>query len=353
MREAPLDPWTSLKARALPLVSRLRRGAPAPSDVLEEAERQAVAPVICLPGQLARATAGVPGFAPLADEIAAIEATELAHMPLARRVIRNALVHEAGVDAWAEGRRIGTLGPGAFHAPRVRLAQASYPMTRVTATYFGHWLTDACRTALLSSPEETLLLPIPAAWPHASEYCAAFGFPTPPDLPVFVDRLTIYDDVSTGRSGRARIEVLRSRLLDRFGASSTGGLVYLRRGLSGARRLISNEADVINALSPFGVVCLDVEGASVETLVRTLAGARLVVSIEGSHQAHAQIALAPGAGLLSLIPADRFSAIHAGMARARGLAFGLVVIEPGAEGYRVDLADLTATVEQMVASPRG
>jgi capsular polysaccharide biosynthesis protein len=167
---------------------------------------------------------------------------------------------------------------------------------------------------------------------------------------VYADRLITYQDHGQGSHKQARYAQIRDRLHARFGGGDATGCVYLCRGRTGATRLIVNEAALIDDLVARNWQILDIASASVAQLQRALCRARVVVSIDGSHLAHAHLALRPGALMVVLMPHDRFTSIHLGYCRAHGVIPAMVVLL-GAQGggYQVNLDELLRTIDLATA----
>ena len=80
----------------------------------------------------------------------------------------------------------------------------------------------------------------------------------------------------------------------------------MRRGNTGAIRLIQNEDEIIDALIKRGFLVLDVASDSLDKIIKTLLNAKIIVTLEGSHAAHCVYATPENSGLLLLQSPDRF-----------------------------------------------
>lgn len=304
-----------------------------------------------LDGQVEKATAGADGFSTLEEEVAIVRAREVTHDAVIRYTFEDCLVHEAGFDvAGGKFRKKRPDGVKLLTEPLTSLSGAAYCMSGVSERFFGHWLQDACATALLAEPDEALILDTRPDWPHAAQYADAFGFAPARAAMAHVDRLTFHQDHSQGSLKRARYARMRQQLAAAFPGEAGGDeAIYFRRGASGVARLIANEDEVTDRLRREGFEVFDVEGADAGEIQRRFRRARLVVSVEGSHLNHLHFAMQPGACLITLVPADYFNAIHVGIAQAIGLRYGFLVIDPVEGGYRVNCDDLLATLD--IAAP--
>jgi hypothetical protein len=319
------------------------------TEVICPEETQACGPLIHLEGQIDKAIAPPQGFNSLEEDIKLAHAAEVRHVPTIRYTLKNCIVHDAGFDAFKNSFRKKRLDrPDFLFSPVTEVESLSYCMSPVSHTYFGHWLQDALPTALLAAPNDTLLLDLREDFPHTSKYAEAAGVQPAPRGVYFARRLHVYQDFSQGPSKRARLAHLRSRLTATIPDSSrykSGSAVYFRRGSTGVARLIENEDELIRALTTRGFEVFDLEAASLADIQQRFRHARIVVGVEGSQQCHLSFALQAGACMISLIPADRFTLVLLGYARAVGLVPGFLVMDHSTEGYRVDLNDLFRTLD--------
>lgn len=274
--------------------------------------------------------------------------TTVVHAPVIRYVLRDCLVHSQGVD-YAGGALLKATGSWKRVpvGPIDEIPRAAYCMAAVSHQYFGHWLSDACPASLLAQPDEPLILDIRDDWPHAAEYVAAFSLKPLPAGALLVRELSFFQDHGQGSSKRHRYQLLRDRLDIAFGEAtrSPGRPIYLRRGDAGTARSIGNEDAVIAALQKQGFDVLDIRSSTARDVYGAVASAPLVVSMDGSHLNHLYFAMQRGAGLLSFIPTDRFTANNRGYACAVGIRFGMLLTEPSSAGYVVDVNDLMRTLD--------
>lgn len=351
----------SLRARLYPLGALLRRLSGNPRDLIAVApEATVLAPeeheirsdLIMLPDQLSRARAMAPGFGALSDELRLLGDRRLSHAPVIRHTLRDCLVRPQGVDAPGARMAVGPgLGYGPVSGSLPDVDSAHFCMTGVSNRFFGHWLLDACPTALLPSPEEAYFLAPFSARGHAPDYLRAFRLKAHMPSACLVRRLHIYQDYGQGTLKKARYATMRDRLRQQFPDTARGGeRLYVRRGDSGQARLIADEEALIEHLMEDGFEVLDVAGASLAEIQKRGRRARMVISMEGSHLCHLHLAMPEGSCMIALMPADRVSALQAGFAQAVGLRFGLLMMDPGEDGYRVDMDELRRTVDMAEAA---
>jgi len=346
--------WARFKPLTNKIADRLGNGrdlaGAAVETVVEQPEEvEPHLPPIFLPDQLGKATQGSPGHQALEAEIAQATRTELVHTAVLRHTLENCLVHPAGIDFAGGSFRIHPLKLLPLATSRIeRVPRALYCMSGVSHTFFGHWLQDACPTALLQKEGEALLLTNPPAWQHAGQYVQAFGFRPQLRHLLYVDQLTVYEDHGQGSSKRRRYAELRRRLEVAYPGSSQGGSrVYFRRGATGIARLIANEDAVIDSLKARGFEVFDLLGASAQDIINRFRHADFVVSVDGSHLNHLYFTMQSGAKMMTFVPANRFTMNQVGYCTAAGLRYGFMVAEPAAAGYVVSIPEMNATLDLM------
>jgi hypothetical protein len=83
----------------------------------------------------------------------------------------------------------------------------------------------------------------------------------------------------------------------------------------------------------------------VPELARELAGAGVVLGVEGSQLLHGVFAMADGGTIVTLQPPDRFITAIKVYCDALGLRYALVVGEGSTEGFHIDVDRVTRTVD--------
>lgn len=337
---------TSLVNRAAGRTVTLEQGA-ARTETLEHAWREVRPRPLHLPGMLERATGGVPGFSHLAGERAIAERDHEQHDALIRYELTDCLVTPGGVVTSDVRLKFGRDGPRPFLFRRLQETdRAIWCDSHVSRRFFGHWLADACPTALLARADETVLMTTPPDWTHAGDYLGLFGLKAEQPGLRFVRRLALFRDHAQGRSKRRRFATLRQRLVTSLGLQRRAERdIYFRRGTTGVARLVENEEQVVGTLERQGFDVLDHAGLTAAQIARRVARARCVVTMEGSHVNHLHYAMPRGASLVVMTPADRFTMLQFGFACAVGLRYGLLVLRPGRHGYFVDTDELSRTLD--------
>jgi hypothetical protein len=322
-------------------------------EVLYEEEKATIHPVIFLPGQIDKITGT--GFVLVSkeDQISRVLSRSVTHGKTIAYHIKEAILFDGSIyhgrlrhfvaekslfQSSSQVRRLETVG-----------LASSYSGTK----YFGHWLADDCLQYLLAEKHgQPLCLRRPTGGEmHRKKYETYFGQDWSWTDRALINHLIVYQDFAQNGLKRARYKILRARLRERFHHGKIGGsLVYLRRGGTGTQRLIENEQEIVDVLTKNGFVTVNVEMDTLEHLLGVLAGAKLVISIEGSHAAHCIFSVPENSGLIALQPPDRFMAFHRDWTEAVGVRFGFVVGVTDGIGYRFSTSEILRTVDLMLRS---
>jgi hypothetical protein len=298
---------------------------------------------ICIPDQLDRVT-GTPTTSTLAAEMGALTSVETVHDATIAYHFNNATIVDGSI--YSENFRY-FISDEQSHTLHRDLKCASLVSSMVSQTYFGHWLADGCVQYLLPAQQRINVGSI--KYPDAAAYAEIFGQDWSSIVvdDATVSELIITADYAQNSSKRKRYEILHSKIVETFGKKEKTSLVYLRRGSAGTARLIENEDDLIEALVRRGFEILEVD-AGVERISASLLSAKLLVSIEGSHCAHAAISMQPGSGIVVLEPPERFTICHKGWADCRSIRFGFVVGFARSAGSFFPIADVLRTIDLML-----
>ena len=135
--------------------------------------------------------------------------------------------------------------------------------------YFGHWLIDDCLTYRLAQQLSTpLCLRSPNPSWHQKQYEDYFDQDWTPTDRALIDDLIVFQDFAQNSLKRKRYNTLRDRIKTRFQRDGTDAYVYLRRGQTGAIRVIQNEHEIIDALIKRSFVVLDLASDSLEKIIK-------------------------------------------------------------------------------------
>jgi hypothetical protein len=305
-----------------------------------------------LPGQLDRIT-GTPVETSIEAELATATATTSHHDATIAYHIRDAVLFDGSIYAGSMRHRIGDESSfGGGKAEPEHFENAALASSMLGTQYFGHWLIDDCLCYLLAEQfgEPLGVRKPPAPLGHEIKYHEYFGQAWTPHRRARIDHLVIFRDYAQNSSKRQRYRILRERIGARFPRTGRDGLVYLQRGETGVRRIVKNEGEVIDALTRRGFQLLNVATDSLEHLLSTLADAKVVVSVEGSHLAHATFAGPVNGGVITLQPPERFETVHRDWSQAAGRRFGFVVGIAGADGPSYSPDEILRTTDLMLKS---
>lgn len=212
-------------------------------------------------------------------------------------------------------------------------------------TYFAQWLMDDCVTYPLACAEGTPITTGAILGKHVPEYKNLLGMKPLRLDNSFFRELVIFNDFGHNENRHQRARAMGQRLLRNLEFAAHPG-VFILRGKTGQLRVMRNELEVAEHLRlRRGFRILDPTQADVPTILKTCAGARVVVGVEGSGLAHGIAILEPGAAVLTLQPPDRFVAYYKHHTDWNHQHFGFVVGMPEANGFRIDPDEVERTID--------
>ena len=236
-----------------------------------------------------------------------------------------------------QDRRAGQDGP------QIELTGAIYD-SWVGRKWFGNWLLDDCLTWMLAEPYGAVTV-APAGSGHVPDYEARLGLKSQRVRNAYFTELILFDDLPNNPGKGERAGTLRRRLIKGQPGPDVPG-VFIRRGVKGARRVLTNEddlADILAGVCGFRVV--EPERATVDELVAACSGARVIVGVEGSQLAHGLAVMPDHAALLTLQPPDRVTTALKLMTDRRNQRFAAVIGEPAQGGFTVPVEDVRRTLD--------
>jgi hypothetical protein len=237
------------------------------------------------------------------------------------------------------------LGAG---ARRESLDRAWVVSTNGGCHYFGIWARADLPTEELPPGDERRLVMPNVGFAHEPGYRRLLASPGATAVQwARVGALMFLRDFGENRSKEARYRALRQRLRERVVSSRPSFGVYLKRGATGERRVIANEAALDAFLGSRGFKVVEPAVLSPEQIAAQMLDARLVISCEGSHLAHSIYTMADDATLLVLQPPERFSLAFKAFTDRLGMRFAFVVGRPSQEGFEVDLDELAGFIDRI------
>jgi hypothetical protein len=323
------------------------------TEILCPVEIEETPPAIFLPGQLDRIT-GTPVETTIEAELATATATTSSHDATIAYHIRDAVLFDGSIYAGAFRRRISDKSLFALERPEPEYFEnAALASSMLGTQYFGHWLIDDCLCYILAEQfgDPLGVRKPPSPLGHETKYQGYFDQAWTLRDRARIDHLVIFRDYAQNSLKRKRYRMLRERIGALFPRNETqNDLIYLQRGDTGVRRVVKNEDDVVNALTKRGFKLLNVATDSLEKILSTLANAKVVVSVEGSHLAHATFAGPENGGVITMQPPERFETVHRDWSQAVGRRFGFVVGMAGEGGPSYSPDEILQTTDLMLKS---
>ncbi|WP_299592416.1 glycosyltransferase family 61 protein [uncultured Tateyamaria sp.] len=209
--------------------------------------------------------------------------------------------------------------------------------------YFGSYMRDELPLGLLPPEGAPCITVSTNTYEHEAGYRKILSLPRPPRMAAArIDELTVYSDYAQNSSKAARYRQLRQRLRDYFKDLSTSAPtgVYLKRGATGERRVVANEAVIEQLLSGMGFDIVEPAKLTADEIVKRLLDAPIIVGVEGSHLAHTMYTLADMGTLVVIQPPDRFALPYKEFTDRLDLGFAFIVGHPAQDGFTVDPDDL-------------
>lgn len=347
----------TVRARIWPVESRIRSvlGLRKSMDdlcvsrtVVCPEETSAMPPVIMSSQQQEMVTGCQPATT-LAHEWDRIAGFEGQHKATVRYEFKNVLATPHGFFVGGHGFSqvnhppFGKLATGKIH----RAKRGFFCLSPTIIKFFGHWLHDGLPLTLLRQDDEDLFFPAHHSWTHAKGYLDLLDIaPMPHDFVLF-DQMSYCIDVGQNSNRRGRTQHIQDRL--RLKGTQTQKRVYISRGSTGAKRLISNEAALISALKMNGFRIVHASD-SFDEMRTACQGCDISLSIEGSQMAHALLFANPSAFHVSINPSDLFNNAFADYMPSFGARLGTYVAQKDGDGYHVDIDGLLAFIAEHAPS---
>lgn len=261
--------------------------------------------------------------------------------------IRNVLLMDGVLYAGDAARH---LRPGAGRrrlglAPRETSRAAMYE-SWVGNRWFGNWLVDDCLSYRLA--EQAGIPTASARAMPAKGHQAAYErrlemAPVRTEATLF-DELVLFEDHSHNAHKRGRSEDMRRRLIGSEPPRHPG--VYLLRGSSGDKRLLSNEREIAEHLAArHGFTVIDPLASTLEEIVAACAGALVVAGVEGSQLVHGLVMMPPEARALVIQPPSRAVAVLKLHTDRQGQDYSLVVGTGADDVFHAEIDEIDRTLD--------
>ena len=210
---------------------------------------------------------------------------------------------------------------------------AAIVSTCAGSTWFGHLIEDELPLQMLA---ENYSYPVSIKrtdYRDEAYYRQSLSLKIPLKFNVAIfNELLIIDEFAQNPNKTKRYRELRYRL---SGFPKGNERVYLRRGITGASRVLVNEVEIIINLSSLGFKVVDIATASAEEIVASCRGASVVVSVEGSHLAPLLFLMRDFGTFIILNPPYQVHTTVADIGVFCGLSSGMFICEP-VGGSRTD-----------------
>ena len=301
--------------------------------------------VIALPDEKERITQTIARH-DLANHLRVFEPREVTHAPVMRYVLKDALVVHNGLFAkQLTYNRWGALDHRkVLFGAIIELDEAAYCLEDRSYLFFGHWLRSFAQCLLADDKAPFIHFP-DHAWTHAMTYESTFGLPSLDSGHYAVKELTLFQDFAQSPHKAARYRELRQRMQSHHPMGAAGHKhVYLKRGNTGAARVIVNEDQLEKNLLEMGFDIVDLANTPIEQIFARLSGAEIALTIEGSHADHLHWLIKPGGTLWVLNPSNHFNTSQFAVAQSIENRVACTVIdEVGTSSYEINVKRLRET----------
>lgn len=215
--------------------------------------------------------------------------------------------------------------------------------------WFGSWLSDDCLTYRLAEQFGVPMTTTLETRGHVPDYEARLRMRPLRGARTHFDGLFLFGDLSHNDHKRNRGQQYRELLTSGETPERHPG-VYLLRGDTGARRILTNERAIADVLaSKRGFRILDPSTASVDEIVAACSGARVVAGVEGSHLVHGMMIMPPDATLFVIQPPHRVVSVLKLATDRQGQSFAFVVGEGTHDEFYVAECDVERTLDLIEA----
>lgn len=236
-------------------------------------------------------------------------------------------------------------------APFGELDEGALVAGVAASTWFGHWLIDELPGQIAAEQYSPPVAHVRIEYSHEPAYRAMLDLKSPARFNAArIRKLFIVDEFAQNPHKARRYRKIRTAL-----ESIPRGKerVVLNRGGTGARRTLENESEVLARLVAEGFHVVDMEGTSFEEIARQVRGADIVVSLEGSHLAHAVFMLKTFGSMIILNPPWQVHTTLAEVGLFCGLHSAMYICEPATEdAFRADPDELLSFVDEALRDAR-
>ncbi|MBC7171042.1 MAG: glycosyltransferase family 61 protein, partial [Polyangiaceae bacterium] len=309
--------------------------------VVSPGRTQVVPKAVYIDETLGRATAAGQ-FSDLADQYELISGRKVFHRPTRAYALERAAL--VGSSMYVRGHRMPLAPESGFRArdllESTHVERGALGCTYFGNMFFGHFWTDDVPLMQLGSELGEIVRTDRPPSRHQRELLELLDLKVRLASSLTFDELIVLDDCGQTEHKERRYRTIRRVFATKYERTDAPRGVFLFRGTSGSARLLVNEREIADALTPHGIVPVHPERLSLDELNQAIWGARLIVGVEGSQMLHGFYNAAEGASFLTLNPPYRFSNILKSYTDCLGMSYGFVLGEPCEAGFRVRLDEV-------------
>lgn len=230
---------------------------------------------------------------------------------------------------------------------------AALACTYYGSIYFGHWMREDMPLFLAAEELDKPVVVSRDAYRHEPGYRELLGIHPCAHRASAFERMVVLQDFSQNAFKRKRYDELRARIATRV-PESASRTVYLRRGTVQAQdpRKLINGVQVESLLAARGFAIADPDRLSADELCRQLRGAKVVVTVEGSHIAHVIYAMADDGVICVLQPPYRFNNASKDYTDCIGMRYAFVIGTAADGGFVIPSDDLARTLDKAAGECR-
>jgi hypothetical protein len=217
--------------------------------------------------------------------------------------------------------------------------------------WFGSWLMEDCLTYQLTTQfgSATTTARYNRS-KHITDYETALSMHPARLERVHFDELVFFNDLPNNEGKRTRANRMREQIVSKASYELHPG-VFLLRGSSGEKRVLLNEQEIAEGLmTRRGFKVIDPLKSSVAEIVSECAGARVVMSVEGSQLVHSLVTMPPGAALCVIQPPLRVVSNLKTVTDRQGQIYAFLVAHGSDYEFIADVDEVEWTIDLTIAT---
>jgi hypothetical protein len=232
-----------------------------------------------------------------------------------------------------------------IHKRPEEIASGAFYESWVGNRWFGNWLSDDCLTYRLAESFDDPVTTVTEPNGHVSNYEALLGIRPKRLLQAHFNELIWFQDLPNNLGKRQRARDCGERLRAGCNAEPHPG-VFLLRGATGLKRVLTNEHAIAEALAAKrGFRILDPSSLSVKEIIEACGSARIVAGVEGSQLLHGLAAMPADAALFVIQPPERVVAALKIVTDRQEQTYSFIIGEGGAEEFSASIDEIERTLD--------